>query len=121
MLVALMKRPAAEDCGGRGAGIFDNCRPILAENLYGDNWVLLIKWSSNQRITSACQFQNSISLKRAWWMMHKWLQDFAYRIEIGWWIFLAAGIATFIIALATVSLQSIKAATADPAECLRAE
>lgn len=62
-----------------------------------------------------------IATPLAWWMMHKWLQDFAYRIEIGWWIFLVAGIATFIIALATVSLQSIKAAMADPVECLRAE
>ena len=62
-----------------------------------------------------------IATPLAWWMMHKWLQDFAYRIEIGWWVFLVAGIATFIIALATVSLQSIKAAMADLIECLRAE
>jgi len=56
-----------------------------------------------------------------WWMMHKWLQDFAYRADMGWWIFPLAGMIAFFIAFATVSFQAIKAALTDPAKCLRAE
>jgi len=57
----------------------------------------------------------------AWWAMNKWLQDFAYRITISVWVFLWAGLAVFIIALATISFQAIKAALANPAESLRTE
>jgi putative ABC transport system permease protein len=57
----------------------------------------------------------------AWWAMHKWLQDFAYRIDIGWWVFLIAGSISFIIALLTVCFQAIKAAVANPVESLRTE
>lgn len=57
----------------------------------------------------------------AYWMMNKWLQDFAYRIQISWWVFaLAAGVA-LLIALATVSVQAIKAAVANPVKSLRTE
>jgi putative ABC transport system permease protein len=57
----------------------------------------------------------------AWWMMHSWLQNYKYRIEISWWIFLAAGIAAILIALITISFQSIKAAIANPVKSLRTE
>jgi putative ABC transport system permease protein len=57
----------------------------------------------------------------AWWAMHKWLQDFAYRINISWWIFVIAGIAALLIALLTVSFQAIKAAIANPVKSLRTE
>jgi ABC-type antimicrobial peptide transport system permease subunit len=57
----------------------------------------------------------------AWWMMHSWLQQYKYRIEISWWIFLAAGISAILIALITISFQSIKAATANPVKSLRTE
>ncbi|MEX6685952.1 ABC transporter permease [Danxiaibacter flavus] len=57
----------------------------------------------------------------AWWGMHNWLDDFAYRIEIGWWIFLLAAIVSIVIALATVSFQAIKAAVANPVKSLRTE
>ncbi|HEV7781894.1 MAG TPA: ABC transporter permease [Chitinophagaceae bacterium] len=57
----------------------------------------------------------------AWWGMNKWLQDFAYRISIGWWVFAIAAIITLIIALLTVSFQAIKAAVANPVESLRTE
>jgi putative ABC transport system permease protein len=57
----------------------------------------------------------------AWWFMHKWLQDFAYRINIGWWIFIAAGVIALLIALLTVSFQAIKAAIANPVKSLRTE
>jgi len=57
----------------------------------------------------------------AWYVMHKWLQDFAYRINIGWWIFLLAGIIAAAIAFITISFQAIKAANANPVESLRTE
>ena len=57
----------------------------------------------------------------AWWAMHKWLQDFAYRIQIGWWVFVVAGVLAIIIALVTVSFQAIKAALANPVKSLRTE
>jgi putative ABC transport system permease protein len=53
--------------------------------------------------------------------MNKWLQDFAYRVNIGWWVFAVAGIIALLIALATVSFQAIKAAVANPVESLRTE
>ena len=57
----------------------------------------------------------------AWWVMDKWLQDFAYRVNISWWIFLAAGALALIIAMLTVSFQAIKAAIANPVKSLRTE
>lgn len=57
----------------------------------------------------------------AWYGMHKWLQDFPYRISIGWWVFVLAGAIALIIALATVSFQAIKAAVANPVDSLRTE
>jgi hypothetical protein len=57
----------------------------------------------------------------AWFFMNKWLEHFAYRINISWWIFLLAGMLAMFIALATVSFQSIKAATANPVKSLRSE
>jgi ABC-type antimicrobial peptide transport system permease subunit len=53
--------------------------------------------------------------------MHSWLQNYKYRIEISWWIFLAAGISAILIALFTISFQSIKAAIANPVKSLRTE
>ncbi len=57
----------------------------------------------------------------AWFVMDKWLQDFAYRINISWWMFLLAGIVALLIALVTVSFQAIKAAVANPVKSLRTE
>ena len=57
----------------------------------------------------------------AWWAMHQWLQTYSYRIEIRWWIFLAAGVLSMLIALITVSFQAIKAAIANPIKSLRTE
>jgi ABC-type antimicrobial peptide transport system permease subunit len=57
----------------------------------------------------------------AYWAMSKWLQDFAYRVEISWWIFVLAGVIAVSIALFTVSYQSIKAALANPVKSLRTE
>ncbi len=57
----------------------------------------------------------------AWYFMDRWLQDFAYRIEISWWIFAWAGFLATGIALLTISFQSIKAALTDPVRSLRSE
>ena len=62
-----------------------------------------------------------IAFPVAWWMMHKWLLDFEYRIDIGWWVFVVAGITALLIALLTISFQSIKAAIANPVKSLRTE
>jgi len=62
-----------------------------------------------------------IAFPVAWFAMHNWLQDFAYRIHIQWWVFVIAGIAALFIALATVSFQAIKAALANPVKSLRTE
>jgi putative ABC transport system permease protein len=57
----------------------------------------------------------------AWYFMHKWMQDFVYRVTISWWIYAVAGIAAIAIALMTVSFQAIRAATTNPTDSLRAE
>jgi putative ABC transport system permease protein len=62
-----------------------------------------------------------IAFPVAWWAMDQWLQDFAYRIDIGWWVFLAAGLAALLIAILTVSFQAIRAALANPVKSLRTE
>jgi hypothetical protein len=56
----------------------------------------------------------------AWWFMHQWLQDFAYRVPISWWIYGIAGAGAILIALLTVSAQAIRAAMANPVASLRA-
>jgi len=62
-----------------------------------------------------------ISIPIAWWAMHKWLENFAYRIEIKWWMFLVTGMVTILIALSAVSFRAIKAAMANPVNSLRDE
>ena len=57
----------------------------------------------------------------AWYVMHNWLQDFAYRINVSWWIFFIAGSLAVVIALGTISLQAIRAAVANPVKALRTE
>jgi putative ABC transport system permease protein len=57
----------------------------------------------------------------AYYFMHNWLQDFAYKINIGWWVFVGAGVLVTTIALLTVSVQAIKAAVANPINSLRTE
>jgi putative ABC transport system permease protein len=57
----------------------------------------------------------------AWYAMYKWLQTFAYKTELNWWIFCLAGIIALVIALLTVSWQSWRAATRNPVDALRCE
>ncbi len=57
----------------------------------------------------------------SWLVMHQWLQDFAYRITISWWVFGAAGLLAFLIAMGTISYQAVRAALANPVKSLRTE
>jgi ABC-type antimicrobial peptide transport system permease subunit len=63
----------------------------------------------------------AIATPIAWYYMHQWLQDYAYRINISWWLFAAGGLVAIIIALATISFQAVKAAIANPVKSLRTE
>jgi putative ABC transport system permease protein len=62
-----------------------------------------------------------IAIPFAWWAMHRWLQDFAFRIDLSWWIFPLAAVLALAIALATVSFQAIRAALMNPVKSLRTE
>jgi putative ABC transport system permease protein len=62
-----------------------------------------------------------IAVPAAWWAMHKWLENYPYRININVWIFVLAGVSVLLIALVTVSYQAIKAAIANPVNSLRTE
>jgi len=57
----------------------------------------------------------------AWYFMREWLTQFAYHIEIEWWMFVAAGFIALLIAFLTVCVQSVKAALANPVEVLKSE
>lgn len=63
----------------------------------------------------------TIAIPVSWWMMQKWLEDFAYRTNLAAWIFILAGFIAFTIAFITVSAQALKAATANPVKSLRTE
>jgi putative ABC transport system permease protein len=62
-----------------------------------------------------------VAFPLSWWFMHKWLQNYAYRITISWWVFVLAGLLALIIALVTISFQSIRAAISNPVKSLRTE
>ena len=62
-----------------------------------------------------------IAFPVAWYFMHNWLQDFAYRISIEWWVFALAGFAALIIAVVTVGFQATRSAMANPVKSLRTE
>jgi putative ABC transport system permease protein len=72
----------------------------------------LVKWVA---------FAFVISTPMAWYAMHKWLENFAYKTDLSWWIFAGTGILVLLIALITVSFQSWRAATRNPVEALRYE
>ena len=57
----------------------------------------------------------------AWLVVYKWLQDYAYRINISWWVFVLVGLMACLIALVTISFQAIRAAMANPVKSLRTE
>ncbi|HEX6172266.1 MAG TPA: ABC transporter permease, partial [Chitinophagaceae bacterium] len=62
-----------------------------------------------------------IAVPVGWWVMHSWLQDFAYRISVQWWVFIVAAVIAVLIAFFTISSQAIKAAVTNPVKSLRTE
>ena len=66
-------------------------------------------------------FSLLIAIPVTWWVMHNWLQDFAYRIDIQWWTFALGGLLALLIALATVGIQAARASMANPIKSLRTE
>jgi len=64
---------------------------------------------------------NLVAIPIAWWAVNKWLENFAYHINIQWWVFAVGALVTVFIALLTVGFQAIKAAVANPAKSLRTE
>ncbi len=63
----------------------------------------------------------AIAAPIAWWATHKWLENFVYRTAVSWWIFVLCGVSMLLIALITLSVQTIRAATANPVKSLRTE
>ncbi len=61
------------------------------------------------------------SIPVGWYIMKQWLQDYAYRIDIGWWVFAFAGAVAFVIAIVTISIQVLKAVVMNPVKSLRTE
>jgi putative ABC transport system permease protein len=86
-----------------GAGVYDIVA-MLSKNFIGLVMVSIV-----------------IATPVAWWVMQSWLRDFAYRVSIHWWVFGIAGSTAVLIALVTISFQSIKAAIANPVKSLRNE
>ena len=64
---------------------------------------------------------NLIALPIGGYLMHQWLQNFAYKIDLDWWIYFLAGMSAYVIAIFTVGYQAIKAAIANPVKSLRYE
>ena len=118
-----------------GCAIVICCLGILAMSLFASQRRIKeigIRKVNGARISEILSMLNSDFIKWvgiafviaspvAWYSMHKWLQSFAYKTELSWWIFGLAGIIAFGIALLTVSWQSWRAATRNPVEALRYE
>lgn len=81
------------------------------------NIVLLLSKSFLKLVLLA----NVIAWPLAYYAMNRWLENFAYRISIGWWVFVVAGAAALLIALLTISYQAIRAALTNPVKSLRTE
>ncbi|MGY3053086.1 putative ABC transport system permease protein [Pedobacter sp. UYEF25] len=90
-------------------------RKVLGASVYGVTSLLTTNFLKSVLIAFL------IASPIAWWVMNKWLQSFAYRITIQWWVFPLAGMLAMLIAFATVSFQAIKAALANPVKSLRTE
>ena len=90
-------------------------RKVLGANIPGIVWML------SKDFLRLVIIALIIAAPIAYYFMEQWLQDFAYRIDIGWWVFALAGGIAMLLAFGTVSFQSIKAALANPVNSLRSE
>jgi len=62
-----------------------------------------------------------IAMPLAWWGLHNWLQDYAYKTEMSWWVFALSGIGMVVLALAIMSFKTLRTALRNPVESLRTE
>ena len=62
-----------------------------------------------------------ISVPVSWYFMHRWLENFAYKTTLNWWVFVSAGLLTLMVAFISISWQSFKAAVTNPVEALKDE
>lgn len=90
-------------------------RKVLGASVSGIVWML-----SKDFVKFVC-LAIVIASPLAWWAMNNWLEDFAYRIELQWWMFALSGVVAVGVALLTVSWQAVRAAIANPVEALRDE
>ena len=95
-------------------------REIGIRKVLGANVITIVAMISKDFLKLVC-IASVIGFPIAWWASYKWLQDYAYRINIGWWVFLVTGVVALFIAFATVSFQAVKAALANPVDSLRSE
>jgi ABC-type antimicrobial peptide transport system permease subunit len=101
----------------------------MAENRIKEIGVRKVLGASVQSITSLLSvdflklvlISVTLAVPVSWYLMSKWLQDFAYRVTISWWTFALAGVLALVIAFLTVSYQAVKAAIANPVDSLRDE
>ncbi len=63
----------------------------------------------------------AVATPLAWYVMDRWLGNYSYQIQLGWWLFAVAGLLALLVAFLTVSFQSIRAGLADPAKSLKSE
>ncbi len=80
-----------------------------------------ILWLFGQEFVRLTLIAIVIASPIAWYAMHQWLQNFAYKIDIEWWVFALSGLLAIGVALLTVSFQSVKAALMNPVKSLRSE
>jgi putative ABC transport system permease protein len=118
-----------------GLAIFISCLGLfglaayMAENRVKEIGIRKVLGASVTRITTLLSkelitlvvISFIIATPVAYWGMSKWLMDYSYRVNISWWVFALAGILSILIALLTVSYQSVKAALANPVKNLRSE
>ena len=62
-----------------------------------------------------------VAIPVSWWAMHEWLQSFAYRTALSWWVFMAGGVIMTVLALATMSVKTVRAALGNPVNALKSE
>ena len=62
-----------------------------------------------------------IAIPLSWWAMNKWLENFAYKTTVSWWVFALSTLFMIVLALITLSIQTVRAASANPVDSLRAE
>ncbi|MEO6456332.1 MAG: ABC transporter permease [Ginsengibacter sp.] len=95
-------------------------KEIGIRKVLGASFVSIIDLLSKDFLKLVC-IAFVIATPLAWYFMNKWLQDYAYHIDISWWVFAITGATTVIIALAVISFQSVKAAITNPVKSLRTE